>query len=1049
MGLKRIDSNVNEMIGTALGVGFVTPEQLIYFGLFSFICLPFIFWSPINGLLLLSSLYGFWWILTGNDPRQFWSKMKQPQEYIAVEPILDFNRAGIPIPKKEPKVTTTFILKGKKRTFHHIEKKYKFYTYGQIELEGKEIGFYLLRRGPQLMFIFAWSIGGHDPSMEEKNAKSLLATCTEALNQLPKDIDLKFYNDLFKSCDEYKRMQAGLVCSKELDPLTKEAVRSRARRAEDLASEGRLLNHEITVYAKYRVFLGGDYSVHLNWLEELLSKTQPLVGALTGADFDSREAWSKVINYAYKYAYKRINFLLADNKGGFGVEAKTMSVQDIFDRDYLELHELSSQNPVVPRTSQYIVYNEFGLADPVINQWGQHAIGSLFEPMGGCPAVPKFDKHLVYYPIKNKYAGFLRIGQIRQLTKDRDSVELGYVKYLWNILAGKNQPIYDCRVVSEITADRSGFEIINLDRIISHSIKREALAAKKQTVDVIASRSREQAVEAREELAENNIPYWVSFGIWLYRDNKDELEQELEELTDRIVGASTEKEENCAEDVWFQSLPFEWSAFLTQPHHRRQKYISYQALPSVPLVKIEKIDEKGVMFVTRELSTPIYIDFANEQNHTAIIAKTGTGKSNVILEILLEYIIHGHVVVLFDFPRQKDGSSTFTVLIPLLQKLGVKAAYHNVRENVLNIIELPALSQIESQVEREKRLKQALQNHIRLLCTLVMGTVDDSDRERLVKSLLTNCYTDFHSEPNIKQRYQEALASGYGSEAYEKMPIFEDFVNYADTWFLDYIKSKEGRISQVVNDTIDIILTQFKGILKTELGKSINGISSFDTQVDILVIGLTNVSDSVDSLIYAMSGLNALYRASFSANRSLLGVDEGTILYKFPAFARETGTIPVHGRKWGCNFLIAAQEIATILNSCSGGEIFKNLDNIFGGHIVSAALTEMTSKEVGFRPEIIESYTQKSYKPSKEFLQSYWYLKRGDQHIEITHPGSELLLGLGATNPPEDAARKRVMRKYQDDEVNAVKRFGRLLAQAKKRRLPMSSICPEVILDED
>ena len=1045
MGLKRIDSQVNEMIGTALGVGFVTPEQLMYCGLIFVFCLPIMFLSPINGLLIFSCLYGFWWILTGNEPRDFWSKMKQPQEYIAVEPILDFNRAGIPIPKKEPKVTTTFTIKGKKRTFHHIEPKYKFYSYGQIEIEGKEIGFYLLRRGPQVMFIFAWSIGGHDPSMEEKNAKSLLATCRSTLNQLPKDIDLKFYEDLNKSCDEYKRMQAGLMLENELDPLTKEAVRSRARRAEDLAEEGRLLSHKITVLAKYRVFLGGDYALHLNWLEELLSKTQPLVGALTGADFDSRAAWSKVINFAYKYAYKRVNFLLADNKGGFGVEAKTLTVQDIFERDYLELHELSSQNPVVPRTPQYIVFNEFGLADPVINQWGNHAIGTLFEPQGGYPAVPKFDKHLVYYPIKNKYAGFLRIGQIRQLTKDRDSVELGYIKYLWNILAGQNRPIYDCRVVSEITADRSGFEIINLDRIISHSIKREALAAKKQTVDVIATRSREQALDARDELAEGNIPYWVSFGIWLYRDSKDELEQELEELTDRIVGASTEKEENCAEDVWFQSLPFEWSAFLTKPNHRRQKYISYQALPSVPLVKIEKIDDKGVMFVTRELSTPVYIDFANEQNHTAIIAKTGTGKSNLIMEILLEYIIHGHVAVLFDFPRQKDGSSTFTVLIPLLRKLGVKAAYHNVRENVVNIIELPDLRQIKDPVEREKRLKQAFPNHIRLLCTLVMGTVADSDRERLVKSLLTDCYSDFHQDKTIKQRYEKALAGGYGSEDYSKMPILEDFVNYADRWFLNYIKSKEGRISQLVNDTINIILTQFKGILKTALGKSINGISSFDTKVDILVIGLTDVSESVDSLIYAMSGLNALYRAAFSATRSLLGVDEGTILYKFPAFARETGTIPVHGRKWGCNFLIAAQEIATILESCSGGQIFKNLDNIFGGHIVSTALTEMTSKEVGFRSEIIESYTQKSYKPSKEFLQSYWYLKRGDQHIEITHPVSELLLGLGATNPSEDAARKRVMRKYQDDEVNAVKRFGRLLAQAKRRGLPMSSICPEVL----
>ncbi len=1037
---KKIDSNVNAMIGTALGVGFVTPQQGIYFGIILFLCIPFMFINLINGLLIFSCLYGCWWKLTGNDPRKFFEKMRQPKEYISVEPLLDFNRSGIPIPKQERKVTTTFRIKGQKRTFHHIEKKFLFYTYGQIELEGKEIGFYLLRRGSELMFIFAWTVSGHAPSMTEVESQSILSACTEALNNLPKDIDLKFYEDVEKYCDDYLKMQAGLLLNNELDPLSQEAIRSRARRAEELKNEGRLLKHTVSIYAKYRVQLGGDYAVNLNFLEELISKTQPIVGMLRGQHFDTVAAWSKVIDFAYKYAYKKVNFLLSDNKGGFSLlKAKTMSVQDIFERDYLELHELTKQNPEVPRTPQYIVYNEFGLGAPVINQYGNSALGTLFEPQGGCPASPKFDKHLVYYPIKNKYAGFVRIGQIRSYTKDRGSIERGYLKHLWKLLAGNNKALYDCRVVSEITADRSGFEIISLDRIISNSLKREALAAKRQTVDVVAIRRREQAIEARDELADNNIPFWVSFGIWLYRDTKDELKQDLRELASQITGAAVEEEENCAEDVWFQSLPFEWSAFLTKPNHRRQKYISYQTVPCIPLVKIEKLNKKGVLFVTRDLRTPIYLDFANKQNHTAIIAKTGSGKSNIILDILLEYIIHHYALVLFDFPRP-NGSSTFTLLIPLLQELGVKAAYHNVRENVMNIIELPDLSSIEDDTERTTRLQQAMDNHLRLLCTLVLGTVPNQEREMTVMSLLGRCYRDFHKEPTIKQRYKKSIAGGYGSEAYSKMPILEDFVGFAQKWFANYIDEKGSRLSGYSNDTIDIILSQLEGVLTTALGRSINGISSFDIKVQVLVIGLTNVSESMDSLVYAMSGLNALYRASFSAKRSMLGVDEGTRLYKFPAFARETGTIPIHGRKWGCNFLIAAQEITSILNSCSGGEIFKNIDNIFGGHIGSAALPEMTSEQVGFKPEIISSYTSKGYKPSAELGESYWYLKRGDAHIEIAHPGNDLLLGLGATEPEEDEDRKLVLSKYPDQKIEGVKAYSRLNKLAKKRDVSIQKL---------
>ncbi len=1044
---KELESQVNDMIGTALGVGFITPQQLLSCGIIFMLCLPIIIISPIKGILSFACIYGGWWVLTGNDPTFFLESMKKPNRYLSVEPELEISKGGIPRPKRPKRLVTQYKIKGKKVPYHHIESKYKLLTYGQIELGGVEVGFKLLRQGPRVMFIFGWTIEGHSPSMTPGESDSVIEACTNALNQMPQGVDLKIYEELDKDCEEYLKMQASLLVSKKLDPLSSASIKSRGKRARELKESGRLLKHTITIYAKYRMVLGGEYAVTKNWLEEMLSLTQPLVGAIKGQDFDSRRAWNKVIRYAYNYAYKRVNFLLSDNKGGFGVKAETMTVKDMYRKDYLSLHELTKQNPEVPPVPQYVVYGETGLIDPIINQWGTHILGSLFQPQGGISAVPQFDRDKMYYPVKNKYGGFIRIGQISQFPKDRESVSLGYLKYVWNILAGTTAGIYDCRVITEITADRTGFEIVNLDRTISSTIKREAEAAKKQTVDVMATITREKAVEARGLLADKNIPYWVSMGIWLYRDTPEELEQDLDNLAGQITGAAVETEQNCTEDIWLQSANYEWEAFLTKPNHRRQKYISYQALPSIPLVKIRELDKKGVMFVTRELSTPIYIDIADQKNHTAIVAKSGTGKSNVIVDILLEYIVRGYLAVLFDFPRP-DGSSTYTILVPLLQKLGFKAAYHNVRRSRINIIELPDLRHIKDPQKKQEVWEQVFDNHVRLLQTLVMGTVQNPDREMIVASLLTDCYRHFLDAPHIKARYDEAIAGGFGSDAYSKMPILEDFVEYAEKWFGELIDSKQGRISILVNDTIDVIITQLRGILKTALGRSINGISSFDTRVDILVIGLTQVSDSADSLIYAMSGLNVLYRAAFNAKRSLLGIDEGTVLYKFPAFARETGIIPVHGRKWSCNFLIAAQEIATILNSCSGGEIFKNLDNILGGHIETTAIEEMTGLEVGFRREIYERYTSMSYLPNKTLLQSYWYLRRGDEHIEVTHPACEMVLGLGATDEQEDKARKRVMSQFQN-KVEAIKEFSRLNANAKRQGLPMQSIYPEVVLDEE
>jgi len=1024
------DGRVNEMIGTALGIGFLPPQLFLPCGIIFLCCVPFILRNPPQGLLIFSCIFGSFWLLFGNNPTNFMQRLKRPKKYVAEEPLVDINRAGIPLPIESKRLSRVHQVRQKKKKYYYIERKWHFLTYGQIDLDRKRVGFYLLRRGPQVMFVFAWEASGHDPSITMQQSFSLVSAATDALNTLPKDIDLKSYEEVTCSCEDYLRMQLDLLESRERDPLSVELIKSRASRGKELSEEGRLLEHRIIYLAKYRLPLGGDHAVTQTWLDELLSMTQPLVGAIQGKKFESLQAWEQAIDYAYRYAYKAVNFLLSSNTG-FGMKVRTLTVRELWSRDYLEQHR-----PPVPEIPQYIVYNQSGLQLPVMNS-GTHAIGTLFEPQAGVPASPHFDRAFVYSPVKKRFAAFVRIGQVHSFPPDRESIARGHVRFLWNILAGKDMPMYDCRVVTELTPDRSGFENFQLDRITSNSVKREALAAKKQTVDVVATRRRDQAVEAQNLLRDNHIPYWCSVGIWLYRDSREELERAAQELIRRIPSAAVERVTNAIEDYWFGTWPFEWESFLTKPDHLRQKYISFQALPLVPIIKTKPIDRKGMMLVTRELNSPIFIDVANKKNHTAIIGESGSGKSNLMLEVILEYSLHGHLAVIFDFPRP-DGSSTYTVLVPLLQELGVRAAYHNVRKSVMNIIEMPDLRQVGSPVTRKKRWEQAFQNHVRLLCALVMGTTENPDREVLVNSLLTRCYADFHAEPAIERRYLLAIEGGFGSDAYQNMPILETFVEYAEAWFERYVRSKKETISALINDTIDVIVTQLRGVLRTSLGASINGISSFDTNVNLLVIGLTEVSENLDSLIYAMSGLNVLMRQSLSVKRSVLGTDEGTILYKFPFFARETGVIPVHGRKWGCNFLVAAQEIQTILKSCSGNEIFKNLDNIFCGRIQDAALAEML--ELNFRKEMLQTYTSDALKPNPELLQSYFYLKRGDQHVEITHPASKLLLALGATEPEEDAARKRVMALYPNDKIAALKVFAELNAKAKQQGLSMDSV---------
>lgn len=1016
------EGRVYGIIGTALGFGFIAPEMLPYAIIILLICIPVMFKAPLKGLFLFVTLYGLFWIMVGGKPKEFFEKFKKPKKYIAEEPQVDFDRGGIPKMPPTSKTTTDYKIHNKRKTFHHIEREFLLRTYGQIELENKEIGFYLLQRGPQAQIIFCWEVSGYDPALPTNKSFTTLRSATDALNQLPGDIDLKFYQEGNATCDEYSKMQAQLL-DKNLDPLTKEIIKSRGRRGKALADAGRMQDNSIYVFGKYRVPMGVDFAIKQSWMDDFLSKTQPLVSVAKGERFDSQEAWEKVFAASYSYAHKTVANLLTSNKA-MGWKVRSLNVHKMFERDYLELHV-----PPVPPVPQYVVYNESGLQPPIINS-SSHALATLFEPQKGIDVIPDFKNSYIYLPRKNKYAAFLRIGQISRFPEDKESVSLGYLRYLWNAIAD-NTNLYDFRIVSEITIDRSHFEKMQLDRLISNSVKREADAANKRTIDVVAMNRREQAVEARNLLDKNHFLFWSSLGIWIYRDTREQLEQDIKQLGQDFTSPTVRRIEFGIQDIWLQSLPWEWSALLTKPNHHRKKYISFQALATLPLIKHRQLDEKGMMFLTRELNIPLYLDIAGKQNHTGIFAKTGVGKSNIILEMLIEYIISDGLVVLFDFPRP-DGSSTYTTLIPFLQKLGYKAAYHDIRSSTVNIIEMPDLRQSPTEKKRQERWDDAFQSHVRLLCTIVMGVGDNPDREILVNSLIGDCYYDFHSTPEIQQRYREAINGGYGSPAYQKMPILQDFVSFAKEWFKNYLQENLETASELSRTTIDLILIQLNGVLKTPLGRAINGISSFNTNTNLLVIGLTNVSENLDSLLYAMTGLNALYRGAFSAKRSLLAIDEGTILYKFNAFARETGIIPVHGRKWGCNFLIAAQEIKTIQDSIVGGEIFKNLDNILCGHIGSPAIREML--EIDFEEKILQQYLQESFKPSKKLLQSYWYFKRGDRHIELTHPPSELLLALGATDPIEEKAKAEVLEMYPD-KVKALLVFAEINSTVKQSNI--------------
>mgnify|MGYP002777729595 CR=1 FL=1 len=1020
---------VNRLIGKALGLGFVPAEQIFYFLIIFILCLPVMRGNLVNGILLFIVGYGTWWVLTGDKPYQILEQFHPPRRWLSVAPACELQAPAIPKAQFYRRSFATYRLMGKRTTVHYIEPQFQLLTYGQCNLQSRQVGYYLLQRGPnQLMFIFGWEVSGHDPSITEKDAIQLRKYSNQALRGLPLDVDLKVIDDAFVDDGGLQQQQQELLKLYPRNSLEYALVRSRQRRVQDLKQAGILLPRRIRVFAKYRVSLTHSYEIKRNWLEKLLAGLQPLLSKLQPNPEGSLAQWEAAIRHAFEYCYLNVESLLTSNEG-FGMRVKPLSGQQLWADDWRELHR--AEPPTVP---QLLLLSENGLHQPVVNH-STHALGVLFGPEQGLSPVPIMERSCVYYPVKDQYLGFLQIGEVEKYSGEGDCPQRGAMRFLWNALRGTDSPVSNRRIITEINRDASGMEKYSIDRIITNSVQRQADAARKGTVDVVASRRQDEAIDARDRLEEDNQLFWASCGIWLYRTSPQELDQDLARLAQQFPTAVTERAWEVAEHFWLQSWPFAWSALLSAPHHRRQKYLSQQLVPLIPLMCPQPLDSRGTVFLTRESASPVCIDLCEGRNHLGIIATSRASKSVVLADIINDFFLRKYPVVVFDFPRP-DGTSTYTDLVRLLNGLGAKAAYHDVRSSAMNILELPDLRGISDAKEYNDRLQAIRDYHVNVITTLVLGDIRDSTQELTVSSLVSQCYFDFMADSQIQGRYQRAIAAGFGTPDHQQTPTLEDFVAYAQPWCQAYLERHQDTVFDLSRQAIDLFLTQLRGILKTPLGRAIARPSSFDTDVDLLVIAMTGVNSNFETSIYALAGQGALLRKALSSRYSAFIVDEGTILFDRPAFARSCGQIAANGLKWGCHLILAAQTIEKIYNSCAGDDIFKNLNNLLVGHIQEVALSGLTN-QIGLRPELLRPYASKAYQPSREHLRSNWYLKRNDQHLELHHYPSELLLSLSATDPDESAARQLLFQQYPDQSLLALIRFSDIYTRALRQNIPI------------
>jgi type IV secretory pathway VirB4 component len=459
-----------------------------------------------------------------------------------------------------------------------------------------------------------------------------------------------------------------------------------------------------------------------------------------------------------------------------------------------------------------------------------------------------------------------------------------------------------------------------------------------------------------------------------------------------------------------------WEGLLVKPFNRRLLYLTSEVPGLMPLVLTKAGDSEGFELIAEEGGTPIHLDLFNQHKNLALFATTRAGKSVLVSGILTQALAHGIPVVALDFPKP-DGSSTFTDYTEFMEGNG---AYFDISKQSNNLFEQPDLRSLSAEEQRDRWLDYVgfLES---ALMTMVLGSSSENQLlSQTVRSLINLALGAFFADPGIKERYKQAIAEGFGSQAWQKTPTLKDFMMFCSPEHLQ-LDAVSGRL----DDALSQIQLRLRFWLSSRVGQSISAPSSFPTDAKLLVFALRNLSDNEDAAVLSLSAYSAALRRALSSPASIFFIDEAPILFEFDQISDLVGRICANGAKAGIRVILSAQDPDTIAKSKASSKILQNLSTRLIGRIQPVAVDSFVNI-LKYPRDIISRNATESFFPRKEGIYSQWLL---DDHGIYTfcryYPGFEQL-AVVANNPNEQTARQKIMLQHSD-KYEAISVFARQL----------------------
>jgi len=853
-----------------------------------------------------------------------------------------------------------------------VEDFFALTTMLRLELDSRCIGGYVLRKGENNFKIqFGFECRGIHSALRDDQVDPIFDALESGLKDFPMGEHLTIHMESFTSDVERQQQLSELIKIAPSQELQFLLMGERAR-VKELTDVGIRKPKTLRLYASYTVepdVESGDY------VEKLLGRGERLWKSFTG-ELEKLQFMriERLLAQAYTDGFQRW-FMLLSNK--IGLDVRPMTDVELWQ---VAWRRFNTSDPIeVPQT---LILGTDGLRESVHSELSPVTLLMA-------DSVPVADRQWVN--VKGKYIGVLTFVDKPAGWLDKNA----QMRYLWEILA--RDTIFDTEIVCQMSRANDAMVKTNMQRLTKQSITTAAVASKSGTVDVMAGLNLKKGVEAQEALYEGSLPFHTGVVFLVHRDTKALLDDACRFISSLFLRpAWVAQELEYPWLIWTQTFPICWQRLLVKPFNRRQVYLSSEVPGLMPLIKPRAIDKTGLELIAAEGGTPIYIDFCTLHRNIGLFGTTRSGKSVIASGLLTQALAHGMPVVAMDYPKP-DGTSTFT---DYTEFMGERGAYFNVSKESSNLLEVPDLSNLSPDLQRD-RFEDYKDFLVSALMTMVIGSKVSEDKALadMVRSILTLAIDAFYRDDQIRDRYAMAFTNGFGSDAWKTMPTLHDFMGYCS-----YERLRMDGVSDDIKTAMNRIKVRLNFWITSRIGKSISKPSTFRSDAQLLIFALANLNNDEDAAILSLSAYSAALRRALASPASVFFIDESPILFEYDAISLLVARLCANGAKAGVRVILSAQDPDSIAKSPGGTKIFQNMTTQLVGRIQPTAVDSFV-EILKYPKEVIVKNSTESFFPKKEGIYSQWLINDMGTFTQARFYPSYQLLAAVANNPDEQAGR--------------------------------------------